>query len=36
MFLIGLAEVKANDSNDTPACDDDAYKAVLYTHSSFL
>ena len=31
-----LTEVKANDSNDTPACDDDAHKAVLCTHSKLF
>ena len=31
-----LANVEENDSNDTPACDDDAHKAVLCTHSNFL
>ena len=31
-----LTEVKAKDSNDTPARDEDAHKAVLCTHSNFL
>ena len=30
------AEDEENDSNDTPAYDDDAHKAVLCTHSNFL
>ena len=30
------AEDEENDSNETPACDDDAHKAVLCTHSNFL
>ena len=30
------AEDEENDSNETPACDDDAHKAVLCTHSDFL
>ena len=28
--------IEENDSYDTPACDDDAHKAVLYTYSYFL
>ena len=28
-----LANVEENDSNDTPACDDDAHKAVLCARS---
>ena len=30
---ICVREIDLNDLNDTPACDDDAHKAVLCTHS---
>ena len=30
-----LADVEENDSNDTPACDDDTHKSVLSTQSRF-
>ena len=32
----GLAEVEGNNSNDTPAYDDNAHKAVLCAHSLIL
>ena len=32
----GLAAVEENYSNDTPACHDDAHKAVLCTHGYFF
>ena len=31
-----LAEVEENDSNDTPVCDDDAHKVVLYARGLAL
>ena len=31
-----ITEIKANNFNDTPVCDDDAHKAVLCTHSNIL
>ena len=34
--LLTFSEETSHDPNDTPACDDDAHKAVLCTHSNFL
>ena len=31
-----LADVEENDSNDTPACDDDAHKNILRSRSHFF
>ena len=31
-----LAEVKADNSNNTPVCDDDAHKVVLCNHTLIL
>lgn len=36
MDINGLAEVEGNNSNDTPAYDDNAHKAVLCAHSLIL
>ena len=31
-----MCEIEENDLNDTPACDDDAHKAILCTCSYFF
>ena len=36
MDINGLAEVEGNNSNDTPAYDDNAHEAVLCAHSLIL
>ena len=32
----GIAEFEENDSNDTLACDDDAHKVIVCSHSYFF